>query len=406
MRANKFVILYIGAAVRGFRSKRKPIMRKLLLIVVCLAGIVHAKAQDGDLVPLTERVNIQRDSARLHQIVDGRWVAVGSKKAYAVQKDCSLPFDGVPSYRFELKGGDNTLAGYSEGSRKGRAELSYCYATSDDFKEHPAGAFAAARQTKSVYHYGKGSCSQGASMRYAFSINVPHTLDRNVSVIFAQWHGMPDRTLVSDPEGRVSLLTPEEFLELCRRMTFEKGKGYFKMAASAKGSGKRKAGQPSGWSVEQGGYPPLAFGFSNGYFYIKANSDRRRMTDKGDRCNSNPEKDEVMRPVVSRYKASTIVFKMPFEDFPKDCWVTFLIDIDWTVYGKEKEDILKPGCLSVEMDYDRGGEKVRTRIVDNQELLVGRNDEAGYYFKFGIYRFNDIPVCYNLAGYKEMERNK
>ena len=31
------------------------------------------------------------------------------------------------------------------------------------------------------------------------------------------------------------------------------------------------------------------------------------------------------------------------------------------------------------------------------------NDDDGYYFKFGIYRVGNstVPVCYNLAGYKE-----
>lgn len=55
-----------------------------------------------------------------------------------------------------------------------------------------------------------------------------------------------------------------------------------------------KIGKPNGWLVEQGGYPPLAFGFSEGYFYIKANSDRKWLTDKTDRCNSNPAKVEIM----------------------------------------------------------------------------------------------------------------
>lgn len=35
-----------------------------------------------------------------------------------------------------------------------------------------------------------------------------------------------------------------------------------------------------------------------------------------------------MKPVTSEYKASTIAYKMPFADFPKDCWVTFRIHID------------------------------------------------------------------------------
>ena len=42
-----------------------------------------------------------------------------------------------------------------------------------------------------------------------------------------------------------------------------------------------------------------------------------------------------MKPVTSDYKASTIAYKMPYADFPKDCWITFRIHIDWTVYGKE-----------------------------------------------------------------------
>lgn len=72
-----------------------------------------------------------------------------------------------------------------------------------------------------------------------------------------------------------------------------------------------KAGKLNGWLVEQGGYPPLAFGFSGGLFYIKANSDRKWLTDKDDRCNANPGKTPVMKPLTSEYKASTIAYKLP-----------------------------------------------------------------------------------------------
>ena len=164
-----------------------------------------------------------------------------------------------------------------------------------------------------------------------------------------------------------------------------------------------KAGKLNGWLVEQGGYPPLAFGFSGGLFYIKANSDRKWLTDKDDRCNANPGKTPVMKPLTSEYKASTIAYKLPFADFPKDCWITFRVHIDWTVYGKEAETIVKPGMLDVRMDYQEQGKKVSKHIVDNEKILIGRNDEDGYYFKFGIYRVGDstVPVCYNLAGYSE-----
>ena len=99
---------------------------------------------------------------------------------------------------------------------------------------------------------------------------------------------------------------------------------------------------------------------------------------------------------------------MPFENFPKDCWITFQVNIDWTEYGKEKETILKPGLLDVTMSYRQSEKEVKEHIVNNEEILIGRNDEEGYYFKFGIYRVGNstIPVAYNLAGYEECEKTQ
>lgn len=379
------------------------------LLVVSTAMLT---AQNTKLIPLTERVNVQADSARINQVIDGCWVAVGTDKPHSIQRDYTIPFNGKPSYRFELKTEDNTLEGYAKGETKGRAEFSYCYATSADFKGQPASVYENAQKTKTVYHHGKGICPQGASRDYEFSVYIPSTLNGDVSTIFAQWHGMPDRTLVSTPDGEVKKLTTEEFLELYDRMIFKKNAAHDKVPVLDKqGNPKKdkdgnvvyKAGKANGWLVEQGGYPPLAFGFSGGYFYIKANSDRKWLTDKTDRCNASAEKSQIMKPVTSKYKASTIAYKMPFAEFPKDCWITFRIHIDWTVYGKEAETIVKPGMLDVQMSYTEKGKQVNRPIVDNEEILIGRNDEDGYYFKFGIYRVGNstIPVCYNLAGYSE-----
>lgn len=123
-----------------------------------------------------------------------------------------------------------------------------------------------------------------------------------------------------------------------------------------------------------------------------------------DRCNANVERLGTMESVSSTYKKSTIAYKEPFADFPKDKWVTFTIQIDWTTYGKETETILKPGKLDVKMNYEDNKKTILKHIVKNEQLLIGRNDDDGYYFKFGIYRVGDskIPVVYNLAGYSEM----
>ena len=86
--------------------------KNILVIYMMAAGCVMLTAQTKNtqtLVPLTERVNVQADSARANQIIDGCWVAVGTNKPHAIQRDYTHLFDGKPSYRFELKTEDNTL---------------------------------------------------------------------------------------------------------------------------------------------------------------------------------------------------------------------------------------------------------------------------------------------------------
>lgn len=379
-------------------------MKKTIFLLSFLVLASGVSAQDKNLVSISERVNIQTDTAKTNQVIDNEWVAVGVKRPYAIMYDYNLPINGKPSYRFELKADDNTLSNHNNQGTKGRAELSYCYATSKDFVGKPVNVFEDAQKMKTVYHYGKGICPQGSYRSYTFSIYIPSSLSPDVSTIFAQWHGMPDRKLVQTPEGEVKMLTDEEFLELYETVEFKKNVAHEKIKTTdKKGNVKYKVGEPTGLLIEQGGYPPLAFGFSNGFFYIKANSDRKWLTDKDDRTNANVEKVGIMESVKSEYKVSTIAYKMPFNDFPKDSWITFDIDIDWTLYGGKQETIVKPGMLNVEMSYDESGKIAHKKLVDKEEILIGRNDEDGYYFKFGIYRLasSTVPVVYNLAGYSE-----
>ncbi len=380
---------------------------KIVTLITFVFFLQCIYAQNNGLKPITERVSIQNDTARINQIIEGEWVAVGTNKPHAISYEYSLMFKSQPSFRFELKEGDNTLSGYNIGETKGRAELSYCYATSNDFANFPAETFFNAQKVKDVYHYGKGMCEQGERRKYTFSIYVPSTLRDDVSTIFAQWHGMPDRTLVFTPDGVVKQLTVPEFLDLYDRMIFKKNIAYDKIeVVNKKGVISYKTGKPNGWLVEQGGYPPLAFGLSRGSFYIKANSDRKWLSDNTERCNIDPAKAILMKPATSEYKTSTIAYKLSFDKFPKDCWITFVVDVKWTEYNLS-EEIIAPGKLDVKMAYDKNGKSIQEHIVKNETILIGRNDDNGYYFKFGIYRVGNssVPVCYNLAGYREEKLN-
>lgn len=101
------------------------------------------------------RVNIQSEYATPEKIIDNEWVAVGISRPYALQIDEKNRYNGKHTFRFELRNDDNSLEGYNENETKGRAEVSYCYATEADFASLPANAYSNAQRMKTVYHHGK-----------------------------------------------------------------------------------------------------------------------------------------------------------------------------------------------------------------------------------------------------------
>src|SRR5574344_1087047 len=163
-------------------------MTYLVKTMACLLLVsTTAIAQETTLKPFKGRVDVQGEVAAPARIIDDEWVAVGTKKPTAIQLDYTNLFKGKPSYRFELGEKDNTLSGYAAGETKGRAELCYCYAVENDFKNVSADKYKNAQTMRTVYHYGKGICAQGSSMAYEFSVYIPSTLQKDVSTIFAQW---------------------------------------------------------------------------------------------------------------------------------------------------------------------------------------------------------------------------
>jgi len=387
-------------------------MKKIVFIstlfVFCVFEIAAQK-----LMPLTKRVSVQTELAPADAIIDGEWVAVGTKAEHAICLDSTILFNGKPSFRFELRTEDNTLAGYNEGETKGRAELSYAYVTAEDVKNMTAAQIENAIQAKNIYNHGKGICEQGSTMYYRFSIYVPSTIAYDVNTIFAQWHGVPNRTVIQTPEGRVKQLSDEEFAELLNKMDFKNDTGYDKICQfdvtgkpALDKTGKpafKLAKEPNGWLVDQGGYPPLAFSFSDGCFNIKANANRRFLNDKTDRTNISTSKAKTGDVRTSKYKTSTLVYKNDLSMFPKNQWVTFYVKIQWNKYGGISERVESEGLIDVVMSYEKKGKTISNHIVDNMNVSVGNNNEEGAYFKFGIYRVGNstIPVSYNLTNYKE-----
>lgn len=358
--------------------------------------------------PIITRVNIQTELATADKIVGGEWVAIGSKKEHALQYDPAVLYNGHPSYRFELKGPeDNTIGGYQD-AEKGRTELSYCYATPHDFADKTKETLNIAQKLKYVYHFGKGIIPQGATSKHVFSFYMPEDIDSETKCIFAQIHGMPDRTLVKDPSGRTYKMSEDEYLDLIERSIFEDNIGYEKVFVRNDKNGKPvyEKGQKNGYLIDGGGFPPLSCGVHGGWVYIKCMSDRKWITDLTERDHQiNPVKNEIMQEQTSDkgYKKHLLAWKTPLKDFPKGRWVTFDFKIKWSKFSGETE-IEEPGSLNVVMSYtDDAGQMVTKQIVEpTRPVHIGHNNEEGHYFKFGIYRpDSEIPVHWNLAGYSQ-----
>lgn len=317
-------------------------------------------------------------------------MAVGLKNDYAIGRDTTLLPWGETAYRFELRNGDNTIEGLFPGQKVARAELSYCYAVASDYKDEAA--FEQACRRKTVHYSGKGACTQGAHMEYAFRIFVPGNMNSNADVIFAQWHGMPTRTLIADAEGNYLRPDNNAFADAEKNIVFRKGIGY-------------KEGKPNGWTVDHGGRPVLAFGFADGFFYVKANSDRKWLTDTKELCDAEVGLAEVMVPVSTRFKSSTIISRLSWKAFPKDMWVTFKINVRWASYSEKLNTVDSPGKISIDMEWEDSGKRKVCTLLCDRTVEVGRNDEDGYYFKCGAYRQpgSDTPICYYISGYRERE---
>ena len=208
---------------------------KNLLFIPLLSGLILPFAgcsstdslpnEELSLIPITGRVNIQSEIAKPEQIIDGQWVPIGPSSFHSIQYDYTMPYNNKPSYKFTLDEDANTIPGYNEGTTKGRAELSYCYATGADFEGKAENTLANAQKMLSVYHYGKGIIPQNRASEHSFSVYFPKNMSTDVNTIFAQIHGMPDRTLVQNPNGNIYKMTNSEFLQLLETTIFKNNTG-------------------------------------------------------------------------------------------------------------------------------------------------------------------------------------
>ena len=339
------------------------------------------------------------------QVVEAQWAAIGSPRQDALMLDHSKPYEGKPSFRFYLSSDDNAETGFEAGVTKGRIELSRLYVTPGDLTHLSPEEYEVKKTINTLYQNGEGITDQASQMFYKFAIFVPEDIKPDAHAIFAQWHGLVQRTLVQNPQGEEQLLSEQGFYDLLKTTTFNKNVGYAKTAVfDDQGGITFTADKPNGWEVEQGGYPPLSFSITDGYFNVKVRSDKKRMSDKAERIYLDPNKLATLEVQRTEHKAGTIAYKEKLEQFPKNQWVTFEVSVLWSQYDQSGDILVRPGKLHIDrITFDTNNQKKVETLVDNATVEIGRNDVSGYYFKHGIYRVDgsETPVLWNLAGFRQ-----
>eukprot|EP00406_Dinophysis_acuminata_P073418 CAMPEP_0179246864 /NCGR_PEP_ID=MMETSP0797-20121207/19313_1 /TAXON_ID=47934 /ORGANISM="Dinophysis acuminata, Strain DAEP01" /LENGTH=404 /DNA_ID=CAMNT_0020954465 /DNA_START=1 /DNA_END=1212 /DNA_ORIENTATION=- len=317
------------------------------------AACVDAVAANSTAIE--RREDVQQTIINASDILDCNMVAVGAKgPGYTIVRDAANTYNGTPSYRFHVD---------DDGAN--RVELSAAFVTQEDIDAANLTQAEIAEHVaaKSLYHFGGGFATPGQAWTYEYGVFLPSSLNSTSKGIISQWHGVPDRTTVMDPDGAITKYSLHDFnSQILTEMYFNKTTGYDINATT-----------PNGYMVDQGGYPPLALKVG---MYLVARADHRRITDKTDRVNISPPRQRRKRS-KGRTKEVSSPYQVQLSALPSDTWIPLKFVIVWSRWKGDGSGIESDGSIKM---YVNG-----TQVVDWSGPL-GSNDEHGPYFKYGIYK--------------------
>ncbi len=329
-----------------------------------------------NLVEIKQRYNIQTGIRAGDQLIDNM-LPVGSQgEGYQIYKDLHNLYKGKPSYRFTMQ--DN---------QKTRVELSALFVTDKDIAALSPKQVEELINAKSLYHYGQGkSTRNGDTWVYKYGLLLPKETNSQSQGIISQWHGIPDRTSVLSPDGKITNYSLSEFnSSILTKMYFKKDKGI-----------DIGTGKANGYFVDQGGYPPVALKIADGYLYVSIRSDSKRISDKTDRVNLKPA-DSGPKQSRKQSKTVSIPYTFPLAEIPKEQWLDLKWEITWSEFYPGNENNHKG---------EKATEGTVKLWIDNKQVLnwqgiVGNNDYYPPYFKYGIYKAGEHGLTIQLAGFEQ-----
>lgn len=343
----------------------------IIRVVTSLLILNNSFAQktEPSVVEITSRLSAQKDVASDNQIIDDTFIVVGNRPPEGkVSRDTKNMYLNEPVYHFEATGKAN------------RIEFTTCFGAEKDLKKYSKEELHNILAIKDAYiHSDQGA--YGDEITYEWNSRFLEPMTSNSGGIFAQWHGRPDRTLVKTPEGKLKKISPKEFTKLLETMYFDNNIGK-----------NRQTKKPNGWKVDgSAGGPIAAFHFREDYMYLIVRSEANRQSDPSFKVKPKPGK-HLNKTIGRDGKTGSIAFEMRSNEVPINEWIQFKAIIKYSKYSSTEDKVIESGGLQLWMN----GKKVADWKGD-----IGKNDELGPYFKFGIYKPGKAGFKVDCNGFKQ-----
>lgn len=318
---------------------------------------------------ITSRLSAQKDIPKADDIVDGKYIVVGNREPRGILKRNVInSYKGHPVYHFSATPDVN------------RIELTTCYGSNlEGLSQQKLAELIA---TKNIYAYN----NQGRyddTITYDWYARFPEPLKEDAKGIFAQWHGRPDRTLVETPEGEIKQLPAKDYIALHKRMTFDGDQGYIGIDP--------ETGKPNGWKIDgSSGGPIGAFKFQDGFMCLLVRNDPHPRSNNRIRIKPKPGGIQPIHKIGD--KTGAVVYETPISKVPINQWIHFKVQIKYSSYSLESDKPLAPGFVKVWINEQQ---------VADWKGDIGKNDEKGPYFKYGIYKPGADGFKVDCAGFSQ-----
>ncbi|MFL9829326.1 polysaccharide lyase [Flavobacterium sp. ST-87] len=350
---------------------------KLCFSLVSMLFITASYAQNNKQIEqntirnINWRLSEQKDIATPEQILDNQFIPIGDKEPKGIIiEDMKNKHNGNPVYKFICTGEAN------------RIELSSTFGTKENLKGYSDEEI---KDLSKIYegYINSFHGNYGDIVTYDWYTRFPEAESPTKGGIIAQIHGRPDRTLLINPKGKLVKLSIQEMTKMLDTMYFDKHIGK-----------NIKTKKTNGWRVDAAAGGPIAeMSYRPPYLYMLVRSSAERVSDSETRTRPYPNKVAVGKVIGENGKTGFLAFSEPTSSVPINKWIHFKMEIKYSKYNHNADEVLEKGYIKMWMD-----DKV---LCDIKNVDIGKNDELGPYFKYGIYKPFKDGFTVEHSGFKE-----